>query len=128
MFMRKSARLSTAVNRVARTVRKSRSSTASASVSRTSRLRCVPTSLRANAAQARALVLVEHTFIGPGKRRGLRAVTEETIMRAPPILVSATLALAATPAFAQQVDWGKVDAAFGRKGAMTGGVHRYGFP
>jgi hypothetical protein len=49
-------------------------------------------------------------------------------MRAPIILVSAALALAATPAFAQQVDWGKVDAAFGRKGAVNGDVHRYGFP
>src|SRR5436305_1785137 len=49
-------------------------------------------------------------------------------MRAPTILVSAALALAATPALAQQIDWGKVDAAFGRKAAVNGEVHRYGFP
>jgi len=49
-------------------------------------------------------------------------------MRAPTILVSAALALAAIPAAAQQIDWGKVDAALGRKAAVTGDVHRYGFP
>src|SRR6185369_5668454 len=43
-------------------------------------------------------------------------------------LFSAALALAATPAAAQQIDWEKVDAAFGRKAAVTGEVHRYGFP
>jgi len=49
-------------------------------------------------------------------------------MRAPTILVSAALALAATPALAQPIDWGKVDAAMGRKAAVTADVHRYGFP
>ena len=49
-------------------------------------------------------------------------------MRAPTMLVSAALALAATPALAQQVDWAKVDAAMGRKAAVTADVHRYGFP
>jgi hypothetical protein len=29
---------------------------------------------------------------------------------------------------AQDVDWQKVDGAFGRKAAVTGDVHRYGFP
>ena len=37
-------------------------------------------------------------------------------------------ALAALPAFAQEVDWKKVDEAFGRSGAVAGDVHRYGFP
>ena len=49
-------------------------------------------------------------------------------MRSPTILVAAALTLAAIPASAQQIDWGKVDAAFGRKAAVTGDVHRYGFP
>src|SRR5205807_1088717 len=31
-------------------------------------------------------------------------------------------------AAAQEVDWGKVDAALGRKAAVTADVHRYGFP
>src|SRR4029079_19681122 len=51
-----------------------------------------------------------------------------TMMRAPTLLVSAALALAATPASAQQVHWGKVDAAFRRTAPVTGDVHRYGFP
>jgi Domain of Unknown Function (DUF1259) len=36
--------------------------------------------------------------------------------------------LAASSAFAQDVDWKKVDEAFGRSGAVAGDVHRYGFP
>jgi biotin operon repressor len=44
------------------------------------------------------------------------------------MLVSAALTLAATPALAQPIDWGKVDAAMGRKAAVTADVHRYGFP
>src|SRR3954449_5303025 len=34
----------------------------------------------------------------------------------------------ASAAHAQAVDWQKVDAAIGRSGAVTGDVHRYGFP
>jgi hypothetical protein len=45
-----------------------------------------------------------------------------------PLLAAALLA-SATCASAQQIDWGKVDAAFGRKAAaVSGDVHRYGFP
>jgi hypothetical protein len=44
-----------------------------------------------------------------------------------PFLIGAVLA-SATPAGAQEVDWSKVDAAFGRKAMVTGDVHRYGFP
>jgi Domain of Unknown Function (DUF1259) len=36
--------------------------------------------------------------------------------------------LAASSAFAQEIDWKKVDEAFGRSGAVTSDVHRYGFP
>ncbi|MEA2879400.1 MAG: hypothetical protein QOF14_4596 [Hyphomicrobiales bacterium] len=43
------------------------------------------------------------------------------------ILIGAVLA-SATPAGAQDIDWAKVDEAFGRKAAVTGDVHRYGFP
>jgi hypothetical protein len=35
---------------------------------------------------------------------------------------------AATAAHAQEIDWKKVDEAFGRPGAVSGDVHRYGFP
>jgi Domain of Unknown Function (DUF1259) len=34
----------------------------------------------------------------------------------------------ATAAHAQEIDWKKVDEAFGRSGAVSGDVHRYGFP
>jgi hypothetical protein len=37
-------------------------------------------------------------------------------------------ALASSGAFAQDVDWKKVDEAFGRSGTVAGDVHRYGFP
>ena len=44
------------------------------------------------------------------------------------MILGAALASAASAASAQAVDWQKVDAAFGRKAAVTGDVHRYGFP
>jgi len=44
-----------------------------------------------------------------------------------PVLIAAILT-SAIPAGAQEVDWSKVDAAFGRKAAVSGDVHRYGFP
>lgn len=37
-------------------------------------------------------------------------------------------ALACSPVLAQEIDWKKVDEAFGRSGAVAGDVHRYGFP
>jgi hypothetical protein len=44
-------------------------------------------------------------------------------------VVAILLAVASTTtANAQEVDWQKVDAAMGRSGAVTGDVHRYGFP
>ena len=33
-----------------------------------------------------------------------------------------------TAANAQEIDWQKIDATLGRKPAVTGDVHRYGFP
>jgi Domain of Unknown Function (DUF1259) len=44
--------------------------------------------------------------------------------------LSAVLAVAATmtTANAQEIDWKKVDEAIGRSAAVTGDVHRYGFP
>jgi hypothetical protein len=44
-------------------------------------------------------------------------------------LLAGTLAAMTSAAHAQQIDWDKVDAAFGRKpAAVAGDVHRYGFP
>ena len=44
------------------------------------------------------------------------------------LALARALAFAAVPAAAQAIDWDKVDAALGRKGAVSGDVHRYGFP
>src|SRR5450631_4374809 len=41
------------------------------------------------------------------------------------LLLAASFTTAAT---AQEIDWQKVDDAFGRKAAVSDGVHRYGFP
>src|SRR3954453_24014955 len=81
----------------------------------------------ANGVRARALILVEQV-LRAGRTQASRPVTKEMTMRVPTILAADAFALAAIPATAQQIDWGKVDAAFGRKAAVNGEVHRYGFP
>src|SRR3954466_11678338 len=58
-----------------------------------------------------------------------KAQTEEVMTGALKSLMFAGLAaILSTAANAQEVDWAKVDAALGRKAAVTGDVHRYGFP
>ncbi len=50
-------------------------------------------------------------------------------MRAGQILATCGLTLTlASAANAQEIDWKKVDAALGKTGAVSGEVHRYGFP
>src|SRR5712671_5174146 len=49
-------------------------------------------------------------------------------MRALKLMAICAAVTSATAANAQDVDWQKVDAAMGRGGAVTGDVHRYGFP
>ena len=44
------------------------------------------------------------------------------------LAAGALAAFAASGAFAQEIDWKKVDEAFGRSGAVNADVHRYGFP
>jgi len=45
------------------------------------------------------------------------------------LLIGGAILSSATAAFAQDIDWQKVDDAFGRKAAVVSGdVHRYGFP
>jgi hypothetical protein len=44
-----------------------------------------------------------------------------------PILIAGAVAIC-TAAKAEEIDWQKVDAAFGRTPAVSGDVHRYGFP
>jgi len=45
-----------------------------------------------------------------------------------PLLLGGTVLAFAGSASAQEIDWSKVDEAFGRKPAVSGDVHRYGFP
>src|SRR5881397_3853524 len=49
-------------------------------------------------------------------------------MRALTLLAICAAVAGATAANAQEIDWQKVDAAIGRGAAVTGDVHRYGFP
>src|SRR5215470_11116792 len=44
------------------------------------------------------------------------------------LVTSIVAAFLNTAAMAQEVDWQKVDDIFGRKAAVSGDVHRYGFP
>jgi hypothetical protein len=43
-------------------------------------------------------------------------------------MAASAVVVFAASASAQDIDWSKVDAAFGRKPAVSGDVHRYGFP
>src|SRR5438445_7505490 len=49
-------------------------------------------------------------------------------MRAFNVLAICAAASITTAASAQEIDWKKVDEAVGRSAAVTGDVHRYGFP
>src|SRR5262244_1899366 len=49
-------------------------------------------------------------------------------MRALKLLAICAAVAGATATNAQDIDWQKVDAAIGRGAAVTGDVHRYGFP
>jgi hypothetical protein len=49
-------------------------------------------------------------------------------MRAVHVLAICTVAMIGTPVHAQNIDWKKVDEAAGRTAAVSGDVHRYGFP
>src|SRR3954447_13192047 len=56
-------------------------------------------------------------------------VLRRNIMTALRILTTCAAALTlATAANAQQIDWKKVDTALEKTGAVSGEVHRYGFP
>ena len=49
-------------------------------------------------------------------------------MRAIQVLAICAAATTCTAASAQEIDWNKVDEAIGRSAAVSGDVHRYGFP
>src|ERR1700704_1239092 len=49
-------------------------------------------------------------------------------MRAIQVFAICVMATIGTAASAQEIDWKKVDEAIGRSAAVSGDVHRYGFP
>jgi Domain of Unknown Function (DUF1259) len=53
---------------------------------------------------------------------------EDAMRTVSAILLGSAIVASATTACAQDIDWQKVDEAFGRKPAVVGDVHRYGFP
>jgi hypothetical protein len=66
---------------------------------------------------------------GARKSNEATPTTKEDEMRKLILLLAASFwALVATAAQAQDVNWDKVDAVLGRKAAVAGDVHRYGFP
>src|SRR5689334_25295770 len=44
------------------------------------------------------------------------------------LALAGAIVLFASAAAAQEINWGKIDEALGRKAQVTGDVHRYGFP
>ena len=67
-------------------------------------------------------------LVQPNRGRSKDLSTGEVIMRVFGMLVVAALVSVTTTAQAQDLDWKKVDEALGRTGAVSGDVHRYGFP
>ena len=65
-----------------------------------------------------------------GADRAMSPYDKENVMRfISTVLLGGVIAASATAAYAQEIDWSKVDTAFGRKAAVVSGdVHRYGFP
>src|SRR5215217_7359162 len=49
-------------------------------------------------------------------------------MRVAPVIAVCAVAFLGSAANAQEIDWKKVDEALGRTAAVSGDVHRYGFP
>src|SRR5262252_7540098 len=58
----------------------------------------------------------------------MSSTQKEIIMRAVPVLAICAMATISSAASAQEIDWKKVDEAIGRSAAVSGDVHRYGFP
>jgi Domain of Unknown Function (DUF1259) len=58
----------------------------------------------------------------------MSSIHEEVIMRAVYVLAICAMATIGSASKAQEIDWKKVDEALGRSAAVSGDVHRYGFP
>src|SRR6266436_2726866 len=63
------------------------------------------------------------------QHKTVNPIEEDVIMRAAYVLATcAVITIGAGAARAQEIDWTKVDEAIGRSAAVSGDVHRYGFP
>src|SRR3954471_19589654 len=62
------------------------------------------------------------------QNRAISSTQEEINMRAVQVFAICAMATMGTTASAQEIDWKKVDDALGRTAAVSGDVHRYGFP
>jgi hypothetical protein len=58
----------------------------------------------------------------------VKLIEEDVIMRAAYVVAICAAATIGSAAKAQEIDWKKVDEAIGRSAAVSGDVHRYGFP
>jgi hypothetical protein len=58
----------------------------------------------------------------------MSSTQEEVIMPAVHVLAICAMATIGSAASAQEIDWKKADEAIGRSAAVSGDVHRYGFP
>jgi Domain of Unknown Function (DUF1259) len=68
-------------------------------------------------------------FESEGQRQGCSPTKEDVMRFASALLIGGAILTSTTATFAQDIDWQKVDEAFGRKAAVVAGdVHRYGFP
>jgi hypothetical protein len=73
--------------------------------------------------------VLEAAGSGEGRQLGASPKSLEDLMHLlSTLLAGAGILALAGGAYAQNIDWEKVDAAFGRKAAITADVHRYGFP
>jgi hypothetical protein len=55
-------------------------------------------------------------------------IKEELMRLISALVVCGTVLASPAVVYAQEIDWQKVDDAFGRKPAVSGDVHRYNFP
>src|SRR5262249_14433703 len=63
-----------------------------------------------------------------GRHRAIGSKQEDLVMRFVAAIGICALVTVASAAKAQEIDWKKVDEAIGRSAAVSGDVHRYGFP
>src|SRR5262249_14335521 len=62
------------------------------------------------------------------QHNAVSSIEEDVIMRVVYVLAICAAATIGSAAKAQEIDWKKVDEAIGRSAAVSGDVHRYGFP